>query len=1033
MTLSRSRLVLTTTFMVLGLLLSLTPDSGLAAQPDPATALKMLQEGNARFANQVSIHPHTGNDRLIQAGQEDQGKHAYATVITCSDSRVPVERLFDAGVMDIFVIRVAGNVVDTDEAGSIEYGLAHVNTPVMVVLGHTQCGAVTAVTHAVQGRGHALERNIPPLVDNIEPAVRRAMSLHPHLEGNDIIPAGIEENVWQGVEDLFMASPSTRELVRSGQAMVVGAIYDVATGKVDWLPVEKVQSILAAVEANPRRETEAMAGGGHGHEQASHATHTAHQESHAASFTLIPQERLAHFAQVTGAGYAAENMRLPEAESSHTMVIWNVVLVVLLGAGALFAWKTGHMAAWTLKIKLSLGFGLIVVVSVAMGLLGVFYQGVIDRDSRLATSAMDMDVAIRQRSLLKEQFLRQGLADDAKAEEINREYAAETRHLEEVRASLLERVKDAGVLAGLDRLGQEAAENEKEFHELHELMLEAQKEQHAAEALAENLIHSLERAMDEGRAELASLVSARRPDRERINQQSRLVASLTRAEQNFLKLEALHFRFEVERDPALVAPAEACMGEVLAGLEVAKGLTRTGAAEMTRLEEEAAEYAHELGLIMTDLLETRVLSGEMARNAEELEALAEALSERFIADADAMVLRARNTTLFLIVLLAAIGAITAFTTARDILVSMGGEPAEIIAVARNVALGDLKVHLEAHGESPGSLYAAMRRMVDGMKDKAAAARLIADGDLTVDIKLSSEKDGLGQSLREMVASLTELVSEIQSGGGQITTAAKEISSSSMSLSQGAVQSASAIEEISSSMTEISSAVKDNAEKADSAASLTQGAMTTANEGNVKMQEMLAAMEKIDQSGQNISSIIRVIDDIAFQTNLLALNAAVEAARAGKHGKGFAVVAEEVRTLAARSAKAAGETAALIEESERNTRTGSEIAGATAESLSGIVHQVAEVADLIGEIATSNKEQAGGVAQVTEGLSQIDSVTQVNSANSEETAAASEELSGQAEAMYAMLKRFKTRQAAGPVSPVADQEFASEEQEEFQLI
>lgn len=96
-------------------------------------------------------------------------------MITCSDSRVPVELVFDAGVMDIFVVRVAGNVCDTDEVGSIEYGLAHVNTPVLVVLGHTQCGAVTAVTHAVQGKGHALELNIPPLVDNIEPAVKRAM------------------------------------------------------------------------------------------------------------------------------------------------------------------------------------------------------------------------------------------------------------------------------------------------------------------------------------------------------------------------------------------------------------------------------------------------------------------------------------------------------------------------------------------------------------------------------------------------------------------------------------------------------------------------------------------------------------------------------------------------------------------------------------------------------------------------------------------------------------------------------------------
>ena len=233
------------------------------AKPNAAEALDLLKQGNERFVSGTSIHPNTGSERLIQAGKEDQGDHAYATVITCSDSRVPVELLFDTGVMDTFVIRVAGNVVDVDEAGSIEYGLAHVKTPVLVVLGHTQCGAVTAVTHAIHGTGHALERNIPQLVDNIEPAVRSAMAAHPDVHGDAIIPAAIEANVWQGIEDLFMISPSTRNLVKSGVARVVGAIYDVGTGKVNWLPESTVDAILARVEANPDRALNAMAGEAH--------------------------------------------------------------------------------------------------------------------------------------------------------------------------------------------------------------------------------------------------------------------------------------------------------------------------------------------------------------------------------------------------------------------------------------------------------------------------------------------------------------------------------------------------------------------------------------------------------------------------------------------------------------------------------------------------------------------------------------------------------------------------------------------------
>jgi carbonic anhydrase len=230
-------------------------------KPSPDEALASLKDGNIRFVEGKSQHPHTDSARLIQAGKENQANHAYATVITCSDSRVPVERIFDAGIMDTFVIRVAGNVIDTDEAGSIEYGLAHVNTPVLVVLGHTQCGAVTAVTQAVHGHGHPLECNIPPLVDNIEPAVKRAMAANPKLEGDAIIPAATEENVWQGIEDLFMRSPATRTLVREGKAKVVGAVYEVGTGKVQWLPEAKVAAILAQVEGSPKKAMQAMAGG----------------------------------------------------------------------------------------------------------------------------------------------------------------------------------------------------------------------------------------------------------------------------------------------------------------------------------------------------------------------------------------------------------------------------------------------------------------------------------------------------------------------------------------------------------------------------------------------------------------------------------------------------------------------------------------------------------------------------------------------------------------------------------------------------
>lgn len=245
-------------------LLVLTCGSVLArdfkvVKPSPDEAIAMLKAGNTRFVTGNATPVHADASRLALAGKENQANHAYATVIACSDSRVPVELLFNAGVMDIFVVRVAGNVLDVDEIGSVEYGLAHVHTPVFVVLGHTQCGAVTAVTKAVQGHGHPLERNIPPLVDNIIPAVEKAIADNPDAHGAEVIPYAIEENIWQGIEDLFMHSPVSRNLVNEGKAKVVGAIYDVSEGTIIWLPEVKSTEILKKVEANPKRAMEAMA------------------------------------------------------------------------------------------------------------------------------------------------------------------------------------------------------------------------------------------------------------------------------------------------------------------------------------------------------------------------------------------------------------------------------------------------------------------------------------------------------------------------------------------------------------------------------------------------------------------------------------------------------------------------------------------------------------------------------------------------------------------------------------------------------
>jgi carbonic anhydrase len=224
-----------------------------------AEAQALLEEGNSRFAEGRSLHAHADGARRRQSVSEGQGGIAYATILGCSDSRVPVEVIFDAGIIDLFVVRVAGNVVNGDEAGSIEYGLAHVGTPLLVVLGHNDCGAVTAVLQAVKGQAHGVERNIPNLLRRIEPAVARAMAACPDADMETLLARAVEENIWQAIEDLFMVSPVTRDLVKSGRAKVVGAHYDLASGRVEWLPEARVAEILARVEVAPERATEAMA------------------------------------------------------------------------------------------------------------------------------------------------------------------------------------------------------------------------------------------------------------------------------------------------------------------------------------------------------------------------------------------------------------------------------------------------------------------------------------------------------------------------------------------------------------------------------------------------------------------------------------------------------------------------------------------------------------------------------------------------------------------------------------------------------
>ncbi|MGE4504083.1 MAG: methyl-accepting chemotaxis protein [Desulfovibrionaceae bacterium] len=334
-------------------------------------------------------------------------------------------------------------------------------------------------------------------------------------------------------------------------------------------------------------------------------------------------------------------------------------------------------------------------------------------------------------------------------------------------------------------------------------------------------------------------------------------------------------------------------------------------------------------------------------------------------------------------------------------------------LAQTVRRGDLSLRLGLTSQDEvGVLSRALDGMADGLEAKAKVAQAIASGDLSMDVPLASDRDTLGMALKEMSDNLNQVIARVMDAAQQVDSGSDQVSEASQSLSQGATEQAASLQQITSSSNVIGSQTRTNAENASRASELAAQARDSAASGGKEMETMVAAMGDISEASQAIAKIIKVIDEIAFQTNLLALNAAVEAARAGRHGKGFAVVAEEVRNLASRSAKAAQETAELIEGSLGKVERGNKIASQTFESLSGIVELSTKLAELVSDISEASSQQAEGISQIAQGLDQIDQVTQRNTASSEQTASASEELASQAAELRGIMRRFTLRLEVG---------------------
>lgn len=227
------------------IILSAPVSGNLSAAPKPDPALRMLRdaslmllkEGNTRFVSGKAQYPHQDAVRRTEVAK---GQEPFATVLACSDSREPVELIFDRGVGDVFVIRVAGNIAGISELATIEYGVGHLNTPLLVVMGHTKCGAVTAVATGAELHGH-----LPALAEKIKPAVEKARTVT--TESEELVPKAIQANVWQTIEDIIKESGEVRERLAEGKVAILGAVYDLESGKVTWLGQHPAEDTIVAL------------------------------------------------------------------------------------------------------------------------------------------------------------------------------------------------------------------------------------------------------------------------------------------------------------------------------------------------------------------------------------------------------------------------------------------------------------------------------------------------------------------------------------------------------------------------------------------------------------------------------------------------------------------------------------------------------------------------------------------------------------------------------------------------------------------
>jgi methyl-accepting chemotaxis protein len=931
------------------------PSAATVAAPAPTVAqvLRQLADGNARFSAAHALHPNQSQPRRDETAK---GQHPVATVISCCDSRVPIEQVFDQGVGDLFVVRVIGNVADTDEIGSAEYGVGHLHTPVLLVLGHTKCGAVTA---AVQGAD--VHGSIPAVLSKITPAAEQARS-DAALTGDALVARAIQLNVWRQVEQLLRRSSHVRELVETQQVQIVGGVYNVQTGQIEMMGTHPQQAAIlasaaAAPAATPHTDAAKVAPaellevtanatatvGAPAPAEQTHAAPAPRVEAQPAPPVPAPAaesqaEAPAHpttpdAPRATGASAKAQ----PQPPSTSTLVLGTLALVGACAGGGWFFFRgspgasatSGRSTGMKLSTKLFSGFGSLLAISLVLGSLAVVKMkvGVAAAEDLSEMYAPEAHIAVSM----------DGHQADVMLQAATYAFTADPKALAAARASLhdvdaqLKRAQDlATAHPEMKEFREDVDRAEKllaDYHACLELtaarsrdVLAVRDEMNRSAADAAKTLATLAAAQQASMAEEI----ARRPEPEKLTERLDRVMLVASVRDLVDQCRAIAWKAQAERQGPMFDAADPLFKEIDDSLARLRTLVRTQ-GDLTEVEQIAArvgDYHRDVTRMKQDLQDLDEVDARRDRTGAEFEQTVGAMADQ--------------------------------------------------GLDRTVA---------ETAASAASLRAASNEIIAGLVAAALVSAALAFG-----------------ITRSITRPINRAIAALTAGSQQTAVAASQVSASSQIVAQGASEQAASLEETGSALEEISSLTRRNAETARRAAGLSADAKSSADTGNQAMTRMATAIQEIQKTATETAKIIKVVDEIAFQTNLLALNAAVEAARAGEAGKGFAVVAEEVRNLAIRSAEAAKNTTAMIDESVTAARKGVGITEEVAGTLRQITAGADQVNTLVGEIAAGSDEQTRGLDQVNQAVGQIDQVVQANAGGAEEAASASEELGAQAEQM-----------------------------------